>query len=319
MHLHPTDEQAMLRESIERFARDHADRRPDLLMTGLAGLGLLALPVPETAGGLGGDGFDLMGMMQAVGRALMPVPLAGTVAALDLLGNHGTNSQQTRWLEPAMEGTTRLAFARLESAVQDRLSGVIPLVPGADIADALVLVTKDAAVVVQTDAPGVQITPLRMADGVMGARVTLKGAAADPLAVTPDQISDSLARHVAGVTAQMLGLMERLLADTLDYVKTRQQFGTAIGSFQTIQHRMARMFTETELCRSLVLAASNRHAPRAIWLRHVAAAQAIISEQAMHLAQECVQFHGGMGITEELAVSRGHRQIMALVRLTRSV
>jgi alkylation response protein AidB-like acyl-CoA dehydrogenase len=315
MNLHPTDEQAMLADSIGRFARDHAGASPDALMAGLAGLGLLALPVPEAAGGLGGDGLDLMGMMQAVGRALLPVPLAGTVAALDLLGHHGTPAQQARWLAPAVEGAARLAFARLDAGPGDRLTGLAPLVPGADRADALVLIAGGGAVIVATDAPGVQLDPLRMADGIMGARVTLTGAAADPLAATPDQVTDSLARTTAALAAQRLGIMDRLLADTLDYVKTRQQFGTAIGSFQTIQHRMARLFTETELCRSLVIAAADRNGPRADWLGHVAAAQAMTAEQGLHLAQECVQFHGGMGITDDLAVSRGHRQMMVLTRL----
>lgn len=315
MHLHPTDEQAMLADSIDRFARDHAGASPDVLMAGMAGLGLLTLPVPEAAGGMGGDGFDLMGMMQAVGRALMPVPLAGTVAALDLLDHHGTPAQQARWLAPAMDGSARLAFARLDGAAGDRLTGIAPLVPGADSADALVLVGGGGAVIVPTDALGVQRTPLRMADGVMGARVVLTAAVADRLAATPDQVTDSLARTTAAVAAQRLGVMDRLLADTTDYVKTRQQFGVAIGSFQTIQHRMARLFTETELCRSLVIAAADRHAPRAVWLHRVAAAQALTAEQGLHLAQDCVQFHGGMGITDDLAVSRGHRQMMVLARL----
>lgn len=316
MNLHPTDEQAMLADSIDRFARDHAGAPPDALMAGMAGLGLLTLPVPEAAGGMEGDGFDLMGMMQAVGRSLLPVPLAGTVAALDLLGHHGTAAQQARWLAPATEGAARLAFARLDgAAVGGRLTGIAPLVPGADSADALVLVTGGGAVIVPTDAPGVQRTPLRMADGVMGARVTLSDAVADPLATTPDQVTDSLARTTAALAAQRLGVMDRLLADTADYVKTRQQFGVAIGCFQTIQHRMARLFTETELCRSLVIAAADRQAPRADWLRRVAAAQALSAEQGLHLAQECVQFHGGMGITDDLAVSRGHRQMMVLARM----
>lgn len=315
MHMHPTDEQAMLADSIDRFARDHSDATPDALIAGLAGLGLLTLPVPEAAGGLGGDGFDLMRMMQAVGRALVPVPLAGTVAALDLLGHHGTPAQQARWLAPAMDGGARLAFARMEDAASDRLTGIAPLVPGADRADALVLVAGGGAVIVPTDAPGVQRTPLRMADGVMGARVTLTEAVADPLGATPDQVTDSLARATAALAAQRLGVMDRLLAETTDYVKARRQFGVAIGSFQTIQHRMARLFTETELCRSLVIAAADRHAPRAEWLNRVAAAQALTAEQGLHLAQECVQFHGGMGITDELAVSRGHRQMMVLTRM----
>jgi alkylation response protein AidB-like acyl-CoA dehydrogenase len=317
MNLHPTDEQAMLRDSIERFARDHVTAPPDALMTGLAKLGLLALPVPEAAGGLGGGGFDLMSMMESVGRTLLALPLSGTVAALDLLGRHGTAGQRDRWLDPAMDGTARLAFARLDIAQKDddRLTCVFQLVPGADRADALVVVAGGSAVIVPTDAPGVQVTPMRMVDGVMGARVRLTGVQFDPLASTPDQVADSLARATAALAAQRLGIMERLLADTLDYVKTRQQFGTAIGSFQTIQHRMARLFAETELCRSLVMAAADRSAPKADWLRRVGAAQFMTAEQGMHLAHECVHFHGGMGVTDDLAVSRGHRQLMVLTRL----
>lgn len=313
MHLHPTDEQAMLAESIDRFARDHAGAAPDALMAGMAGLGLFALPVPEAGGGLGGDGFDLMGMMQAVGRALLPVPLAGTVAALDLLGHHGSAAQQARWLAPSMEGAARLAFARLDAS-GDRLTGVAPLVPGADVADALVLVAGGRALILPADAPGVDRTPLRMADGVTGARVTLTDAAAESLDASPDQVADSLARSSAAIAAQALGIMDRLLADTLDYVKTRQQFGATIGSFQTIQHRMARLFTACELCRSVVIAAADRSAPRADWLGRVQAARALTAEQGLHLAQECVQFHGGMGITDDLAVSHGHRQILVLAR-----
>jgi alkylation response protein AidB-like acyl-CoA dehydrogenase len=290
---------------------------PDALLAGLADLGLLALPVPEAAGGLGGDGFDLMQMMQAVGRALMPVPLAGTVAALDLLGRHGADADQRQLLDRAMDGSARLAFCRLDSLPpgKGRLTAVAPLVPGAISADALVLVASHGAAIVATDAEGVQVTPLRMVDGIIGGRVVLTEVQVAPLSGTQDQHTDSLARAAAATTAQMLGIMDRLMADTLDYVTTRQQFGTAIGSFQTIQHRMARLFADTEMCRSLVMAAADRTGPRREWLRRVEAAQVMTGTHGLQLAQECVQFHGGMGITDDLSVSRGHRQVMALARL----
>ena len=317
MHLHPNDEQAMLCDSIDRFARDHADAGPDAVMSGLAELGVMALAVPEAAGGLDGRGDDLMVMAEAVGRALLPVPLGATLAALDLLGHTGSTTQQDRWLPDAIEGKARVVFARLDAGRIDdgRLTAALPLVPGADRACALVLVDGDVAVIVATDAPGVQITPLRMADGTMGGRVQLVDAKVDPLPATPDALRDSIARATAANSAQMLGIMGRLLADTLDYVKTRQQFGTSIGSFQVIQHRMARLFITTEMCRAVVMAAADRSGARHDWLRRVAAAQAYTAEQAMHLAHECVQFHGGMGITHELAISRGHRQLLVLARL----
>ncbi len=421
MHLNLDDEQLMLRDSIARFARDSGGAAPGAVAEGLAGLGLWAMAVPEAAGGLGGRGRDLMVMMEAAGHGLLPAPLAVSLAALDLLARHGTGEQRAEWLGPAMEGTARLAFAqagdgpraegggprpftRLEGP---RLSGQLPLVPGADTADALMLVVGRRAHIVPLDAPGVRRQALRMADGTGAARLALEEVAADPLPASAGQIEDSLARASAAACAQMLGVMERMLADTLDHVKTRRQFGTAIGSFQTIQHRMARLYVSVGLCRSVVLTAAEgwdcgetgngqrklggagdlRGRPQAEgedgphreaggrgereaseggmlgdrpgrasavvetgsqlwaaddggirhngpgeaggshlrdvangdlrrdWLRHVAAAQALVSEQALHLAHECVQFHGGMGITAELAVSRGHRQLMVLSRL----
>lgn len=305
MRLHPDDEQLMLRDSIARFARDGGD-----VATGLADLGLLALAVPEAAGGLGGRGCDLMVMTEAWGHGLLAAPLAGAIAALDLLGRHGTAAQQADWVVPVIEGTRRLCFAQADGA----LPAGLPLVPGADTADALVLVAGGRAYVLPLTAAGRDVLPL--ADGTGAARLRLAGVPADPLPATPDQITDSLARASIAASAQMLGIMERMLADTLDYVKTRQQFGTAIGSFQTIQHRMARLFVGVNLCRSTVLAAAVADGgDRQDWLRKAAAAQALVGEQALHLAHECVQFHGGMGITQELAVARGHKQLMVLARL----
>lgn len=351
MHLHLDDEQLMLRDSIARFARGSGDAGPGAVAEGLAGLGLWAMAVPEAAGGMGGRGRDLMVMMEAAGHGLLPAPLAGPLAALDLLARHGTGAQRAEWLGPAMEGTARLAFAQAQDAAPrafvrlegPRLSGQLPLVPGADAADALVLVSGERAHLVPLDAPGVRRQALRLADGTGAARLVLEGTA-DPLPASAGQIGDSIARATAAACAQMLGVMERMLADTLDHVKTRRQFGTAIASFQTIQHRMARLYVSAGLCRSAVLAAGDgwdsggtgggeaqpgpaseaggnhpRDAAegglRRGWLRDVAAAQALVSEQALHLAHECVQFHGGMGITAELAVSRGHRQLMVLSRL----
>lgn len=304
MRLHPDDEQLMLRDSIARFARDGGD-----LGAGLGELGLLALVAPEDAGGLGGRGSDLMVMMEAVGHALLGAPLVGAIAALDLLGRHGTAAQRQDWVIPVIEGTRRLCFAQ----VDDPVPTTLPLIPGGDTADALVLVVGGQAHVVALD--GAERVAVPLADGTGAARLALAGLRPDPLPATPDQISDSLARACLATCAQMLGIMERLLADTVDYVKTRQQFGAAIGTFQTVQHRMARLFVGVNLCRSLVLAAAvDNGTDRQAWLDKIAAARSMLGDHALHLAHECVQFHGGMGITRELAVAQGHRQLMVLDR-----
>ncbi|MBW6496287.1 MAG: hypothetical protein K0B16_17385 [Burkholderiaceae bacterium] len=171
------------------------------------------------------------------------------------------------------------------------------------------------AVGVEAGAEALTLSAERIVDGTFVAHLRCEHVLADPLSVSPDEIAATVARATVATCAQMLGVIERLLADTLEYVKTRKQFGVAIGSFQTVQHRMARLYVIAGQCRSAILAAALGEAgDRNAWLRAVAAARASVSEQALHVAHECVQFHGGIGITQELAISRGHKQLLVLSR-----
>jgi len=318
MRLHPDDDQRLLADSIARFARARAGTAPEDAEAGLADLGLLAMALPEAAGGLSGRGSDLMVMSEALGRDLLPTALPLRIGALDLLGRAGTAAQRDRWVTPGIAGRKRLALVPLDAGTlaDDRLQAPAMLCPGAGGAAALVVILSDRACVVEAGTPGLSLDPLTLADGSTAAHLRLNGVAAEPVPASADQIADSLARARLAAAAQMLGIMERLLADTLEHVKTRRQFGVAIGSFQTVQHRMARLHVVTGQCRSAVMAAAlGETGPRTAWLQRVAAAAAMVGDRAMHLAHECVQFHGGMGITADLPVSLGHRQAMVLSRL----
>lgn len=317
MRLHPDDDQRLLADSVARFARAQAGAAPGTAEAGLAELGLLALALPEQAGGLSGRGGDLMVMMEALGRALLPTALPLRIGALDLLGRAGSVAQHDRWVTPGIEGRKRLALVPLEAGTlaEGRLQAPAILSPGAAGASALVVALAGRACVVEAGTPGLSLDPLTLADGSTAAHLRLDGVMAEPIPATADQIADSLARARLAAAAQMLGIMERLLADTLDHVKTRRQFGVAIGSFQTVQHRMARLQVGVGQCRSAVMAAAlGETGARSGWLRRVAAAAALVGDRALHLAHECVQFHGGMGITADLPVSLGHRQVMVLSR-----
>lgn len=318
MQLHPSDEQAMLRESIERFARAEAGAPADRIVHGLTELGLAALSLPAEAGGMDGRADDVMVMMEAIGHGLLGMSAVGLYAAADFLARHGTLRQRETWLADAVEGRRRIAFGQMDDAASDggRLSGAAAFVTDGGSADAFLLVGPEGAFLVDADAAGVERAPFRVVDGTIAARLRLAQAPAETVPASREQIDDAVARATVAASALALGIMERLLADTLTHVKTRRQFGAAIGSFQTIQHRMARLYIATAQCRSLVVAAALGEADgRREWLRAVAAARALVGEQSMHLAHECVQFHGGMGITQELDISRGHKQLMVLARL----
>lgn len=313
MNLQMNDEQQMMADAIARLAREQEGASPAVLSAALAGLGVLAAVVSEEAGGIGRgmgqDGALVMAISEAAGRGYLGSALPSALTSAGLMGAGAVPEEIT---DAVLGGEASAAVAKLRRAQSgaDGLSGQVAL---AHKADHYVLLDGDRAWWVAADAPGLTVAERPMVDGAEGVALTLASAAAQPLQIAPADLARLTAQGRAAAAALMLGIMERMLAETRDYVQTRQQFGVAIGTFQTIRHRMARGYVLTEQCRSLVMAALlGEEATRAA---DVAAAQAFVSEAALQLAHDCVQFHGGMGITDELALTRGHRQILVLSRL----
>ena len=345
MNFDLSDEQEMFRSSVERFAAPvdvEARRKLRLSPTGydrarwsqLAELGLIALAAGEDAGGIGGSAVDLALVQEAIGKANAPDPLLehGILPAL-LLERGGASDM----LESVIAGEMIVSFAWAERAQRYSLkakgmkaeaseggftlTGEKTFVMGALLADAFVVTAEHggdtACFVVPKDGAGVDVRAYRLADGSIAGEMRLTRAAASAkLDLSAEDLDRIVAEARLYAAAEMAGLGQRLLDDTLAYVKEREQFGVPIGSFQAIQHRLVDCYARIEQCRSMLYRAALADASRPEeWQRAAAGAKAFIGENVDHIAREAVQLHGGMGITDELAIGHAMKRVMVLSRL----
>jgi alkylation response protein AidB-like acyl-CoA dehydrogenase len=347
MNFDYTDEQRALHESLTRWLDKHygfAQRRERLKAAALldeqawftfAEMGLLALPLPEEHGGLGGGSVDLCGVMACLGPRLVLEPYLTTVLAARTIADLGTPAQRERWLPEVAQGRLRLAFAHGEpgaryahtrvATVAKRdaqgwlLDGHKAVVIGAPQARALVVSARvsgavDAAAglalfVVDANLPGVLQRAYRNHDGQAAADVVLRGVRVGDDQRLGGEAAGAIERVLdlgaAAVCSEAVAILQAANDTTLEYLKTRKQFGVPIGSFQALQHRMADMVVATEQARSMALmAAVKADAGDAAARAHaISAAKAYIGAQARFVGQQAIQLHGGMGITDELPVS----------------
>ena len=300
---------------------DHAARNWRLL----AETGLLGLPFAEDVGGAGGGEEEVALVMEAFGRGLSGgAYFDEIVVAGRLMQVAGTQAQRGAWLPGLIAGTRHLALAHAEHASRfdlaacrtrfedGRLTGAKTHVP--DGADALIVTACTSQgpglFLVHTNAPRLEARRYRLVDGASACELTLDGVEAEPLEgglATLQHVAE--AARVAAC-AEMLGLMSLLLDDTLDHVRARQQFGAPIGSFQAVQHRLADLYVSSELSRSLLYRCILAEAPERA--ASVAAAKSFVSTAAVRLGEECIQFHGGMGVSDDLAVGHAHKRILLL-------
>jgi alkylation response protein AidB-like acyl-CoA dehydrogenase len=314
-------------ESGEGFSRE--------LWAEMARLGWLGIVVPEQYGGAGLGWTDLMVVLEELGRGLMPEPVIGTVllgATALLLG--GSEAQKAAHLPAVVAGERCLALAYQEPAtryahhhVEARaersgsgwaLGGEKAHVLDGQCADWLIVAARtagaprDAAGVtlflVPRDARGLEIERQHRVDARGAALLRLDGVRVGDDAILGAEgqgtalLERVLDRGAIGLGAEMLGGMAACFEMTLDYLRTRKQFGVPIGSFQALKHRAARMFVELELVRSIVLAAHRAlddGADDARIGRLASAAKARCSDAFVLVGNEGVQMHGGIGMTDE--------------------
>ena len=290
---------------------------------GLADIGAIgALFAPEL-GGFGGSPFDVAAVFETLGRSLvsepvLPVLMAGTVLARsapslmpDIIAGDriiavGFYEPQSRY--DAHDVRTRAA-ATLDGWT---INGAKAVVLHAEAADSLVVSACEdeggvALFLVPTDAPGVTLRGYETNDGLRAAELRLNGVklGIDARVGDGDDLERSVAAGTLAVCAEALGIMEWLKDATLEYLRTRVQFGAAIGANQALQHRMADLLIDLEQARSAVInaaaeAASEAHPARA---RALAAAKYTIGVAGTRIAEEAIQLHGGIGMTRELNVS----------------
>ncbi len=338
-----SDTQSLLRDSLARWLGTTApfDRREALLRTpeaiaplwqGLASeLGLLGAALPEAVGGLGGGLADHMLIMQSLGEALLPEPyLACLVLGAGLLQRlpgelprqllAGVIDGAVRPVLATIEPEARHDLAQVRSTLRSQagatvLSGRKAMVRAAPYATHWLVSARDGAGVlrlalVRPDAPGISRRDLRLADGGWAAELgfdstpveTLLGEAEGDLLPLIALVSDEA---LLATGAESIGVMQRLLRDTLDYVRQRHQFKVAIASFQVIQHRLADMHMALLQANALVGATlAQIDGPAAQRQQAVASAQVAVARACRSVGQGAVQLHGGMGMTDELVV--GH-------------
>jgi pimeloyl-CoA dehydrogenase small subunit len=312
-----------------------------------AELGLLGLPFSEEFGGFGGTSVEVMLVMQAFGRALAVEPFLPTVVlggtAIRLAG---TDAQKADLLPRIAEGKLKLAWAHSERQarydVTDVLTTAKPrgsgwvidggksVVAHGDSADTLLVSARTAGerddpdgislFLVDAGAQGVARRGYAMRDGSRAAEIALSGVevsgqdllgeAGKGLAV----IERVMEAGIAATAAEVVGAMETIQSTTLEYLKTREQFGQPIGRNQALQHRAADMFVALEQGRSMaMLAAVSVDEPdRAERARAISMAKVGVGQAGKFVSQQGIQLHGGIGMTEEYSVGHYFRRIMVI-------
>lgn len=311
-----------------------------------AELGWLSIPFAEEHGGFGGDAVDLMLVMEELGKGLVLEPYLATVVLFGgLLSRGGTAEQQADLIPSIIDGSCLGAFAYLErqsrfeladvktSAVTDGdnvvINGEKVVVFNGSNANQLIVSTRTSGgqhdeqgislYLVPADAQGVSIASYRMMDGQVVANITLKDVTvpASNLVGAVDGgyslIDEVVMEANVALAAEAVGIMGQLNSKTVEYTKTREQFGVAIGSFQALQHRMVDTFMCYEQVKSMVFRAvcamtdAKEDARTAIH-----ALKVIVDKHGRQIFGEAIQIHGGMGITDELDIGHYAKRLMMI-------
>ncbi|HLM54011.1 MAG TPA: acyl-CoA dehydrogenase family protein [Pseudoxanthomonas sp.] len=351
MHFSFTEEQQMLLDTTRRFigerygfefrnaVRASTQGWSAETWAQLAELGLLAVNVPEEDGGIGAGPVGTMLVSNAVGEGLLLEPfLSSAVIATQAIATMGSAEQRAHWL-PALAGgetiavlahdepSTRGAPLQLQTrAVADgdgwRISGHKSGVYHAPAAQLLLVSARLeegglGVFAVPADATGLGLNAYATVDEQRAADITLDGVRLDAAARLGGEASEALQQvldyGLAALCGEAFGAMDRILAATIDYSRSRVQFGQPIGRFQALQHRMAEMLMHLEQARSMsYLAAAECMNPDAAERRAaLSAAKALMGQAARCIGQQAVQLHGGMGMTDELDVSHYFKRLLA--------
>jgi pimeloyl-CoA dehydrogenase small subunit len=344
-----TEEQRLLKESVDRFIGDRYDFEQRKIFAKndsgysqenwkqFAELGLLAIPFAEEHGGFGGGAIETMIVMEAFGRGLVLEPYFSTIVlGGGLLRHAGNDAQKSELIPKIASGDLRLAFAHgerqarydladVETRAKKRdsdyvLDGEKSLVLSGDSAETLIVSARVSGeprerngiglFLVDANANGVSRRGYPTQDGLRAAEISFSGVEVPAERVLSDDALPIIERVVdeaiAALAAEAVGAMAEMHALTVDYLKTRKQFGVTIGSFQALQHRAVDMFVALEQARSMAMFATMMAGDDNAEVRSnaMSAAKVQIGRSAKIVGQGAIQLHGGVGMTMELKV--GH-------------
>ena len=303
-----------------------------------AELGWLGISVSEDSGGFGGSAIESMLIMEAFGKGLVVEPFLETVImAGGLIDDHGSDQQKSSFLEPAIAGEMHLALAYAEPQSRFNLSDVVTeakadgdnfiingyksVAMNGPSADQIIVSARTSGThldehgislfIIVANASGLDKTNYKTVDGRRASDLTFENVSVSKENLIGDQdkgfeiLDSAIDKAILAISAEAVGAMEVLYKTTVEYTKTREQFGTAIGKFQVLQHRMVDMFMEYEQCKSLLYMATMKHEEKAEDAKKaISGLKYQVGKAGKFIGQQAVQLHGGMGVTDELNV--GH-------------
>jgi alkylation response protein AidB-like acyl-CoA dehydrogenase len=346
-----TDDQNSLRDMVARwvdkgfpFERRHAIAKAGgatrEVYRELAELGLTGLAVPEAQGGMGFGAVEAMVVMEELGRGLVNAPFAAGALVAPSLLSAAPAALQAAWLPKLASAESLVVLAHHERQARYRLAQVSTtaaadgggwvltghksVVPAADEADAFVVPARirgavDAAdgiglFLVDKGAPGVVVKGYPTQDGARAGELVLARSQA---ALITDNgfaaLEQAVDVGIAAVCAEGVGLMDRLLALTVEYMNTRKQFGVTLSTFQALRHRIADVKMQVELGRSMSYFASLKLGDLAPQRRRALSQAKVQLGQSMRfVGQQCIQLHGGIGVTDEYVGSHCFKRLTML-------
>ena len=308
----------------------------------LADLGLTGLAVPAEHGGMGFGAVDAMVVMEELGRGLLLEPYAqGALVAGGVLASHAPAELQSHWLPKIASGEALVVLAHQERAARYRLdavetravadgagwrlTGTKTVVPAGDAADAFLVParvdakTGDAGIglfLVERKLAGVKTRGYPTQDGSRAADLVLDGAAASLVAPAGSglaAVEHGIDIGIAALCAEAVGAMEKLLAITVEYMNTRKQFGVTLATFQALRHRVADVKMQLELARSMSYFASLKmNEPPPARRRAMAQAKLQLGQSMRFVGQQCIQLHGGIGVTDEYSASHYFKRLTVM-------
>ncbi len=344
-----TEDQESLRDAVRRWVdKGFAfERRHGLAKAGgasravyaeLAELGLAGLVVPEAHGGLGQGPMDVMVVCEELGRGLVNAPYAEAALMAPALLSAAPEALQADWLPriaggealvvPALhERGARYKLTKISTTARQEggawlVTGQKMVVPAADEADAFIVPARLSGADGDTagiglflvEAGAAKVAPYPTQDGARAGDVTLQAAAAQLITADGHAVLEAAVdAALAAQCAEGVGLMDRLVAITVDYMNTRKQFGTTLASFQALRHRIADVKMQLELGRSMSYYASLKlgEAP-AQRRRAISQARVQLCQSMRFVGQQCIQLHGGIGCTDEYIASHYFKRLTML-------
>ena len=340
-----SDDQQQLRDAVRKWVDKGYDfeRRRAIVKAGgfdrgaygqLADLGLAGLYIPEAHGGMGMGPVEGMMVMEELGRGIVLEPLAQTLIAGGILNGYATDAIKSAWLPRIAGGEALVVLAQQERKARYRLdacearanrsgdawtvTGAKSIVPAGDQADAfLVPATVDGKIalfLVERSAAGVAARGYGMQEGGRAAELTFKSAPAS--LVTLDglkALEHAVDIGIAATCAEAVGVLDKTMDVTVEYMNMRKQFGVALATFQALRHRVADMKMQLELARSMSYYASLKlNAPTEERRRALARAKYQLGVSMRFIGQNSVQLHGGIGVTDEYIGSHYFKKLTQL-------